>query len=463
MKNRHKWDISLRVPVDQATQENPQLIDQQMTYDVDYTVKNYKPGVIRKSTQFKCKLYRKLIEYYKTYIITEIAESDAGGSLPPEFKLNEAIIISQYPRVPGKTIVFYYSKLTAPTLSRSLRKKFAISRMTNLAIAKDFIKNERCQDMSLRIQKEELSAQKKVADGPTNPEGIEAQGFPKHRDSWEEDMKEQQQKIQEIQQKEQRKGFSLVNPHLHEEKRRKQPRNEGPLALFWNREDSDIDDESTHVSKNREKIKRLIWRVDELINGRLTIPGLKLEQRKPGYRRAPEGGIECFNREELRTQDGLILELMKTVGKTLIEGKNVVSISLPVRIFEPRSTLERVCDFWAFGPIYLNRAAHCIDPLERFKNVVTFAIAGLHNPCKQLKPFNPILGETYQATWADGSEIFLEHTSHHPPISNFLVTIIYPLVYDKVIRSLIISGNGNIMAIMNIKEPSEVIQLSGKL
>lgn len=36
------------------------------------------------------------------------------------------------------------------------------------------------------------------------------------------------------------------------------------------------------------------------------------------------------------------------------------------------------------------------NPLERFKNVVTFAMAGLYNGCKQLKPFNPILGETFQ-------------------------------------------------------------------
>lgn len=51
---------------------------------------------------------------------------------------------------------------------------------------------------------------------------------------------------------------------------------------------------------------------------------------------------------------------------------------------------------------------------------MAFFVAGLYNPCGQLKPFNPILGETYEATWPDGSELFLEHTSHHPPISHFL-------------------------------------------
>lgn len=35
------------------------------------------------------------------------------------------------------------------------------------------------------------------------------------------------------------------------------------------------------------------------------------------------------------------------------------------------------------------------------------------------KPFNPILGETFQAVLSDGSKVFLEQISHHPPISAF--------------------------------------------
>lgn len=78
-----------------------------------------------------------------------------------------------------------------------------------------------------------------------------------------------------------------------------------------------------------------------------------------------------------------------------MEGKSVVGISLPVRIFEPRSTIERITDWWAFMPIYFRMAARTSDPVERFKLVVTAAIAGLYNGSKQQKPFNPILGETF--------------------------------------------------------------------
>jgi len=97
--------------------------------------------------------------------------------------------------------------------------------------------------------------------------------------------------------------------------------------------------------------------VDSLINGTYKGPMKSFEDRKIGYKILKNGGIECVNREELKAQEGLVLELMKTAGKTLMEGKNVVGISLPVRIFEPRSTIERICDGWSFGPIYLNRAS----------------------------------------------------------------------------------------------------------
>ena len=123
---------------------------------------------------------------------------------------------------------------------------------------------------------------------------------------------------------------------------------------------------------------------------------LKLEDRFINYFRYPEGGVECRNYEELRTQEGLILELMKRAGKQLIEGKNVVAISLPVRIFEPRSMVERITDIWGSGPHYLNLASKTQDPVLRMKNIMAFCISGLHMNVKQLKPFNPILGETYE-------------------------------------------------------------------
>lgn len=46
--------------------------------------------------------------------------------------------------------------------------------------------------------------------------------------------------------------------------------------------------------------------------------------------------------------------------------------------------------------------------------------AGLHHAFENWrKPFNPILGETWQAQLSDGTCMFMEQISHHPPVSAF--------------------------------------------
>jgi len=73
-----------------------------------------------------------------------------------------------------------------------------------------------------------------------------------------------------------------------------------------------------------------------------------------------------------------------------------------------------------YSHLFLPRAAATQDPVERMKLVVCCFIAGM--VCTSgnfLKPLNPILGETFQVTYSDGSRLFMEQTSHHPPVSSF--------------------------------------------
>lgn len=141
-----------------------------------------------------------------------------------------------------------------------------------------------------------------------------------------------------------------------------------------------------------------------------------------GWTRSSGGGLKCVDVAEMDRQKGVLTHLLKTAGANLLQGKSAVNVSLPVRVFEPRSFLQRIPDAWCHAPVLLSRAALAgADPLERFKLVVAFAISGLHRSCKNLKPFNPILGETYQARFEDGAEVLLEQVSHHPPVSAFQV------------------------------------------
>lgn len=58
------------------------------------------------------------------------------------------------------------------------------------------------------------------------------------------------------------------------------------------------------------------------------------------------------------------------------------------------------------------------DPVEQIKNVAAAFIFMFACCPKVCKPFNPILGETFQA-FIGGIPIFVEQISHHPPISAF--------------------------------------------
>ncbi|KAI9907972.1 hypothetical protein PsorP6_003228 [Peronosclerospora sorghi] len=133
----------------------------------------------------------------------------------------------------------------------------------------------------------------------------------------------------------------------------------------------------------------------------------------------PSGGLKLIDKEVAKKQSGVVKDVIKSAGAKILEGKSAVSLSLPVRIFEPRTNLERVCDLMLYAPTFLSVASAQHEALERFKYVMTFAVAGLHHSIGQLKPFNPILGETFQSRLNDGTDVCCEHTSHHPPISNF--------------------------------------------
>ena len=82
-----------------------------------------------------------------------------------------------------------------------------------------------------------------------------------------------------------------------------------------------------------------------------------ISERFPGYFRLESGALWCNNQEELSAQAGILMEVLQRAGKRLMEGRGMVAVSLPVRLFERRSAVERVCDLWCTAPIYLKRAA----------------------------------------------------------------------------------------------------------
>ena len=100
---------------------------------------------------------------------------------------------------------------------------------------------------------------------------------------------------------------------------------------------------------------------------------------------------------------------------------NKKSISLPVKVFEPKSTLQSITEFMSFGPVFLINASKETNSIEKLKNVICYAVSGLYTCSKKLKPFKPLLGETFEALFNDNTSIYCEQISHYPSIIRFYV------------------------------------------
>ena len=131
-------------------------------------------------------------------------------------------------------------------------------------------------------------------------------------------------------------------------------------------------------------------------------------------------GMYCINTDIVNSQSGIFKECAFQLAKNLFKG-SVISLSLPIRIFEDQSMLEKYTNWWVNSPLILKPAGKTTDPLESFKQVIIFSLSNLHFSASQLKPFNPLLGETLQMKMYDGTKIYMEHTSHHPCVSNFYI------------------------------------------
>jgi len=112
-----------------------------------------------------------------------------------------------------------------------------------------------------------------------------------------------------------------------------------------------------------------------------------------------------------KNRSGLLKMLTNAVGF------DVSTITVPVNVNEPESFLMRLCEQLQYSEL-LDKAAACDDSLERLTYVSTFAISCYSVAERTGKPFNPILGETYEYVddKRDGFKFLAEQVSHHPPI-----------------------------------------------
>uniref|UniRef100_A0AAZ3P3Q9 Oxysterol-binding protein n=1 Tax=Oncorhynchus tshawytscha TaxID=74940 RepID=A0AAZ3P3Q9_ONCTS len=100
-------------------------------------------------------------------------------------------------------------------------------------------------------------------------------------------------------------------------------------------------------------------------------------------------------------------------------GKDLSKVAMPVQLNEPLNTLQRLCEEVEYSEL-LDTANHTQDPYQRMVYVATFAVSAYASSYHRAgsKPFNPILGETYECDRPDkGFRFIAEQVSHHPPVS----------------------------------------------
>ncbi|KAF5460836.1 hypothetical protein F2P56_020677 [Juglans regia] len=101
-------------------------------------------------------------------------------------------------------------------------------------------------------------------------------------------------------------------------------------------------------------------------------------------------------------------------------GKDLTRVCLPVYFNEPISSLQKCCEDMEYS-FLLDQAYEFGregNSLQRILNVAAFAVSGYaSSEGRHCKPFNPLLGETYEAVYPEkGIRFFSEKVSHHPTL-----------------------------------------------
>ncbi|XP_060937284.1 oxysterol-binding protein-related protein 3 isoform X4 [Limanda limanda] len=143
------------------------------------------------------------------------------------------------------------------------------------------------------------------------------------------------------------------------------------------------------------------------------------EIERPNSGSAEEGASLCQRRSCLPSPspNSSTVSLWNILRNNI--GKDLSKVAMPVQLNEPLNTLQRLCEELEYSEL-LDRAANTQDPFERMVYIATFVVSGYASSYYRTggKPFNPLLGETYESDRPDkGFRFVAEQVSHHPPIS----------------------------------------------
>lgn len=132
-----------------------------------------------------------------------------------------------------------------------------------------------------------------------------------------------------------------------------------------------------------------------------------------------EEGLRLNDLPMLNIQRSIMQRYMSKIGFNIMTKSALLNITLPISIFDQRSLLEVFAHQLILSPHYLEKAGGLNDnPIEVLKLTTAFFISQLHLLVTQLKPFNPLTGETFQCKIGE-SLLYLETPTEESLAFNF--------------------------------------------
>lgn len=145
------------------------------------------------------------------------------------------------------------------------------------------------------------------------------------------------------------------------------------------------------------------------VNGLLGYEGLEVINPEGGQDDAQEEAKKGRWKQEDR--EGYWKMMQKYIGSDVTS-----MVTLPVMIFEPMTMLQRMAEIMEYAHL-LEMADKCEDPYLKMVYATSWAVSLYFAYQRTWKPFNPILGETYEMANHLGINFISEQVSHHPPMS----------------------------------------------
>ena len=120
---------------------------------------------------------------------------------------------------------------------------------------------------------------------------------------------------------------------------------------------------------------------------------------------------------------GMLGDLIKQILKVVFGHK----ISLNVKLFQPLSLSQTLLNYFSFIPKFILPSLNPeLSPILRMKYVISLGISGLYMNAMQLKPFNPLISETFQGIFdledkENKIEVYSEQTSNYPTLTRYYI------------------------------------------